>query len=523
DLHRAAQTGDVARCTALLESGQALATETDPQGITALHWSSINNQVAVVQLLLRHGALVDARSHDLQATPLHWACRQNCLLAVQALLAHGADPLAVDSARYNALHLAVHAGSPMLVAYLALVTRMPLDVPDATGHTALMWAAFQGEGSIVRLLLNVGAGIEGRDTNGFSALHWAVSRGFREPIEELLRRGLSPDCRDDKGKTPLDIAREVGVTAMYQAALTTVEQERGPHPTVRIAGYPVATLLAYILPFALVYTALRSLALFPWFAGLPLAVALLLGGHVGMLRWVIRATSATAIHRSPYFTAVFQATMFLTIGTWATTLAPDTPDHPFLNSLFLLAALSTLYTFYRALWINPGYTPLPRDVRDSAQALEGLLVGGKLDTNHFCITCLVKRPLRSKHCRICNRCVARFDHHCPWIYNCIGVANHRLFLGYVVAMIASIALFITLTVQYFVAVDPPYEPIESQPCFWGPDLCGAFQYNGWVLYLALWDMVHLSWSLFLLGSQLCQIAVANTTNEGLNGDRYHYL
>ena len=54
----------------------------------------------------------------------------------------------------------------------------------------------------------------------------------------------------------------------------------------------------------------------------------------------------------------------------------------------------------------------------------------------YCGRCEAHVLDNSKHCRMCNRCAAQFDHHCKWLNNCIGGANYRLF--FVLIVIASI-------------------------------------------------------------------------------------
>jgi hypothetical protein len=80
-----------------------------------------------------------------------------------------------------------------------------------------------------------------------------------------------------------------------------------------------------------------------------------------------------------------------------------------------------IYLMYRIMRADAGCV-----ANDHSRAtLRAQLLATQVDPalpapEQICYTCLVEKPVRSKHCSVCNSCVRRFDHHCTWMYNCIG-------------------------------------------------------------------------------------------------------
>lgn len=60
----------------------------------------------------------------------------------------------------------------------------------------------------------------------------------------------------------------------------------------------------------------------------------------------------------------------------------------------------------------------------------------------YCFTCDIYRPPRTVHCGICNCCIERLDHHCPWLGTCVGKRNYKYFICFV-SLIAVLIVWAT--------------------------------------------------------------------------------
>lgn len=94
-------------------------------------------------------------------------------------------------------------------------------------------------------------------------------------------------------------------------------------------------------------------------------------------------------------------------------------------SFFVLLQVFVALAFIshiRSAFTDPGKTPKLDPVGEEIK---------------FCELCNQYKPPRSHHCRKCEVCIHRMDHHCIWINNCVGFCNHKYFILFLLYVLLS--------------------------------------------------------------------------------------
>ena len=526
----------------LLESMGAAVDAADGDGNTGLHWACWYKSSELAELLLDKGARVDILN-NMQQTALHWACMGGDLRCVRAVIVKGRARLDVqDRDGYFPLHAAAQHGNTAAVDYLKLAGAN-LFVLDTMNRSALHWAAFKGELITTQWLLQERLPITAVDSTGRTAIHWAGAQDNVDVLRLLCSHlstaelMLALQMRDAEGKTPLALAQQKGATGAVRLLQLLVvrnnstwwiwwqrafcQEEKGAAGTGQpggggkgrgIAVWLNFVIVAHIVHFAVEY--LPDSHLPADMLSVPLRAAMLLVMISSLVTWWIahRAdpgyipVQSPAASQSGAAAAAASSSSSSSSPSAAPSHSIAMPDDEKSTSL-LSAADSSASSDAAVSSSSSSSAAAPASSYNLSQlsyrqCLELALV------EHLCVTCRIVRPFRSKHCRFCDRCVLRFDHHCPWVANCVGQGNHRYFVLFLAVTLLALVSYIVAAVLYLRAPDT-----------------GGLSPLQWTLCLAL--LIHACimslYVLLLLLSQLDMISSNVTTNEKMNGWRYDYM
>ena len=205
---------------------------------------------------------------------------------------------------------------------------------------------------------------------------------------------------------------------------------------------------------------------------------------------------------------LFAATLVLTVSLPAVYLWFVAPHFSlaFLVPLLALVPL-TLLAFLFAALSDPGIVPPSLSPHTSLPpppaSPHGSLSPSGLP-RPYCPYCRLYRPARCKHCKYCNVCVEEFDHHCPYIGQCVGRRNYRYYLAYIALLTALCPYMSALTLRFVWDAVAGGERFASAQVLGGLAL-GAFLALTAVFALSLSTYhAHLLW-------------VGSTTNEEVRG------
>jgi len=175
-----------------------------------------------------------------------------------------------------------------------------------------------------------------------------------------------------------------------------------------------------------------------------------------------------------------------------------------------------VFAMYKTIYTDPGVIAKGTFTQELFE--KSLNKGQEIDDSLICFTCLSIRTLRSHHCRLCDQCVARFDHHCVWVNTCIGPQNHPYFLLFLALSFGIDIWCFSAAVYHIILVAKP-PPLRYPLSF----LRLSMHYTPYSLVMLFVHAIHGVSNGLLVYAQSKAVLNALTSDELGRWKSHHYL
>ncbi|CAK57481.1 unnamed protein product (macronuclear) [Paramecium tetraurelia] len=372
-----------------------------------LHLACLHNNTKLIELTLtycRNSNLINQTQMiefiNLQNkdgfTPLLMASFKGNIEIIKLLLQIGANSNIKNTAGLSVLHMSVqgdHVKASVLSLNIQLFwinQNIPIDILDYNHQTPLICASFLGSQQMVNFLIPWGAKLNAQTKDkGHTALHVATQQGHSRIVRKLLIKGIDRKIKDKNGKTALDLA----IDSKFKSIQTMIENKMGLAERCGLRQ-PDSKVEKNYISMTIYLSLYCSSFLLTISFTLPCNIYLMTKSRFRILLGLV--------HHSMQSNSPFDLGSRQKKSRLCATLKQN------LNGRDLLDAYSV---------------------------------------DQICPDCSDVKPPRSRHCEICLKCVYKYDHHCPWLSNCIGEKNQYIFLAFLFTLIASMVLQIVVQCQ----------------------------------------------------------------------------
>ncbi|XP_053679810.1 palmitoyltransferase ZDHHC3 [Anopheles nili] len=165
----------------------------------------------------------------------------------------------------------------------------------------------------------------------------------------------------------------------------------------------------------------------------------------------------------------------------------------------------------RTMLSDPGAVPKGNATKEMIQQL------GYQEGQVFfkCPKCCSIKPERAHHCSVCQRCIRKMDHHCPWINNCVGENNQKFFVlfTFYIALISIHSIFLAVN-QFILCIKNEWRECSN----YSPPATVIL-----LLFLILEALLFAVFTMIMLGTQLNAIWTDETGIEQLKKEEARWV